>query len=471
MAAGLGLFVGGLALFGTGRGQKLIANLARHLPETHAMTSLEEEVMENHYTMKTFLDVTKAEMKRKAAANFFADSPDVRDALVELGKRRYNPNIFLRAHNNPSALADEIVTAAGSDLATERQFIEDRLSQAVRLNRGDIRALRQQFRAVREASTIEMLGKHKPNEGLFGFRPLTVSDALDGKYQFTREKMYAHGRSVEPGEQAFQERMLRSMARRNNEFRNAPLDPGLFINRHGEVVDVRSGLDRVHKAVEGSSKFHLPFVGISPYDILKLGKKAERQSMPFMQYFRKGSVMNIFGDNPEFVTKEITELGPIFRSNEDMLLMGKNLYSITNPGKILANDVRLTPSQYGQDMQTMVKVAGYRTKEDNRNALFKILDLGGQESNSEFAKLKNLINKKKNDNWEGNILRNIIKEQSDSRLNNEINKMRRSVAWETRAMPNDVFEAVFGERARQIHSNMDFSSEEGILNAFEEIAK
>jgi tetratricopeptide (TPR) repeat protein len=474
IATGLGLFV--MKRYGS----QIMKHISRGLPKASMMSSLEEAIMSRHYGMQKLKSNLLLEARTKASIRYFGANAAVRDTLVEIAEEGRSRSLFLTAAHKPDELADEIMRRAGR-LKMGREELKTQLMESVRLSRTESRELVGRIKSYRKIYDENVLLKRfsANNRGVLGFKPVTVGDVLNKRaaFAFTPEKRFVGNRAINPKGMTYQEGILRSLAKKDRRFEDLVISGGnLLRDPYGNTLDLRKISQGLDKLIEGSGEFHIPFVGISPYDIFGLGKLRDQRGMPALHIFRKGQPQFIFGPH----TKDVVGNIDAWRLKEDMVYIGGDLFSIAS-GKQIASNVRLDPSQWGRTLRTYTAVGGvvgdqaeYAARQAKLGRMTKILDwldIGRQEQHSFLDKVTNATRKWKNKAWEGTLVQQIQNTSDPVELRNAANRLKKFIHYESRAMPDDLFEDIFLGKINELYgSSLTLSTKEGILEAFQIMA-
>ena len=480
-AAGLGFLIGAAAL--SRPGQKAIARMAQHLPKVADTTDLEHLILQRHYDLQKISQSVLSHARMSAVLDYFKDNANVRDAIVDVIKgtdRAKALNLFSSAVYDPGKLADMILSNAGK-IDVGRSELISGIRKAALLNEAQRKAAGAHIRFFRQQYD-EMLIRNYTSRS--PFKHVTAGDILSNKlpgFKFGRERLYVRGKPVSM-QTSFQESVLRGLVRRDKRFENLVVNRGLFKTATGEIADLRSVWKGIDKIIEASSEFHIPFVGIGPYHLFNLGKYQERRMMPFMHIFMEGENQFIFPLAKGIKKSDVVANLGLWKLPEDMVYIGGKVYSLAT-GRVMAENIGLAPSQWGKAARIYAQVSGsvgdlasYEARRQSRQQgwrrVLDWLDIGEQESNSFLDKLANMLRKHKNPNWEGNFLSRISRPLNQNDLIEATNELKRFVHFDSRAIPDELFDKVFEKDLEKLYPGIKFKldTKEQILNAFETLA-
>jgi len=479
-AAGLGFLLGKAAM--SRPGQKVMARMAKHLPRTADTTDLEHIILQRHYDLHKLNQSVLSQTRMNAALEYFGGHADIRDAMLDIIKgsnKERTLSLFSNAVYEPGRLADMIISNAGK-LDMDRTELISGIRKSVMLNQAQRKAAGAQMRFFRERYDDLLVSKYTDRSPL---KHATAGDILSKRmkdFKFGQERLFVRGKPVSL-QTPFQESVLRGLVRKDKRFENLIVNKGLFKTADGDFIDLRSIWKGVDKAIEASSEFHIPFVGIGPYHLFGLGKYQERRMMPFMHIFRQGENQFIFPLGKGIQNSQVVGNLGLWKLPEDMAYIGGKVYSMTS-GKVMAQNIGLAPSQRGQAARIFGQVSGsvgdlaaYQQRRGSREGWRKVLDwldIGEQESNSILDKLTNLFRKHKNPSWEGNLLSRISEPVDQRDLIDATNRLKKFIHFDSRPVPDHVFNRAFGKDLENLYPGIKFSldTDEGILSAFETLA-
>ncbi len=476
LGLGLGLYAGARY---TAVGRRLLSRLGEAISPGERMTDLEKIVMERYYSVRSVKHLYRTRaiqtniISTLSSVDIFGEAaPVLRDTAIEMMTESWAENVTLRVARDPGAFVEELTKRVDlSKYNLSPEIVAQELRRGARLRPEQLEQIVQNVKKVQSAYDDWMLRRFRARKA-GGLRPVTVGDVIEGRYQLNKDVgilLRSKGEVRLKGTGA-PEAILRQMAARDDRFKDLVLSAGLYIGPEG-VVDLR-GVKRLYeRAIEGTSEFHLPFVGISPYDVFKLSLHRDASRMPHIAIIPAGSPQYIFGPRAPIGRKVPTTFSP-WRTDTDLIFIGDKVYDLMNPNRPLAENISLAPSRWGLWGKTYTRVFGPTARETDipqRGIVgwFKrTLDIGQQETHSIRERMLSIPRKFKDPDWEGNIIRQLAETDDEVSLVFNMSRLRSFVLRETKALPDDVFMEVFGkELADLFPEGIDLSTDEGVMNA------
>lgn len=485
---GLGILVAGIR---SKAGRGLLSEIGKRLAPEVKETALEKSLLEQRAHLRSFRAEAYAEAKKQAGLKNLrlmvqddTSYTSIHDAIVEISQEKGSRKYFLK-HSKQEDFLEEILSKTdihslalpGSDTEEKTAVLRTYLDKAFSgLSRAQRQEVRLQTTALKEVYEEELLKKFqvkKEGFNFFGLRPLTVGDVGKAEgFDYSKLKLPTIEGTKETD---FHKTVINRLVKKDERFKEMILDPSLFVSKEGQVVDFRGLTERFEKVLEGTKEFHLPFVGISPYSVLKLDHREGVKKTPFMHMFRSGEVQFL-------ETKAIKEgVAPgsfeRWRIDQPMVFVGSRAVDFRDPSVTLFEDIYLEPSQYGYAAKTLATFAGLQSGEGAERKLPKLLlginkflGLGEQEGRSFLGSSKTIFTKFRDPEWAGNAIKGISKSATDEELAEAVDRFRSFVGSETKALSDETFNKVFGEAVGNLGYDLDLSSDSGILQAFEYLA-
>lgn len=226
---------------------------------------------------------------------------------------------------------------------------------------------------------------------LLGLRPLTLGHILDRPSMFRFEAWFetqAKGGHSDPQRLM---KMLRDLVERNAAAREMAVSPGLYVNRFGDVVDLRGPGEWLHRFLTGIEEMRMPITGFQLLKIFRYSEIREaRRQLPFHIY------------DIESFQPILTTLGEEIaarRLHRPAVWIGETLYDLLDPAaKPLATGVygmsfgtlpRIMATMIGMDPEQIATVRAAR-----RRWLARVLDIGAQRQRTAWGQLGDFLGKK-----------------------------------------------------------------------------
>src|SRR5690606_3431089 len=159
---------------------------------------------------------------------------------------------------------------------------------------------------------------------------------------------------------AAMEKLIRDWVKEFPELRNLPVDPGLLIGRSGEVIDLRGFNELVRRLTSRLSDINIPIVNWNIGQILRLDLVREVRERPQFAFIPRGSLQPFLG-------------GPV---KEDLLLLGRKLVPLRDPGRVVAEGVYIAP--FGTPLRAAAFIQQISGEPAYRTGFHRLLDLGAQ---------------------------------------------------------------------------------------------
>lgn len=226
---------------------------------------------------------------------------------------------------------------------------------------------------------------------LLGLRQLTVGDVLDNPNAFRFEAWYETRRKGGHSDPDRFMKSLRDLVARNAEARRMQVSPGLYVNRFGDVIDLRGPGEWLHRALSRIEEARFPIIGLQPLKIFRYSEIREaRRQIPFHIY-ETGSFQPILKELGEDLTSR--------RLRRPVVWIGENLYDLLDPDRApLATGVYgLSFGTIPRIMATMIGVDPEQiatTKAARRGWLGRVFDIGAQRQRSVWGQLRDFSGKK-----------------------------------------------------------------------------
>lgn len=227
---------------------------------------------------------------------------------------------------------------------------------------------------------------------LLGLRPLTVGDVLDNPKAFSFEAWYETSRYGGRSDPQRFMRALRELVDRNAEARRMQVSPGLYVNRFGDVIDLRGPGEWLHRALSGLEEIRVPIVGFQPLKIFRYSEIREaRRQIPFHIY-DVGSFQPILSELGENVAER--------RLRRPTVWIGESLYDLLDPdrGPLATGVYGLSFGTLPRIMATMLGIDPEQiatTKAARRRWLARVLDVGAQRQRSVWGQIRDFLGKRK----------------------------------------------------------------------------
>jgi hypothetical protein len=176
------------------------------------------------------------------------------------------------------------------------------------------------------------------------------------------------------------------------------VDPSVFVNEYGEVMDFRAaGIAKSKTLKTLANNFQIPLLNIKPFKMFTVFNKQPLEDAPF----------HIF--NRENIRPILPMLGKNLPEDDYYFVQG----SIFNKaGQRVASNMRLAKGNFGIYQRELAAIAGYtrRPPVDGSDVLSNIgrfFDIGNQEYESDIAKKLSGLTKLWDSNWERNMWDNL----------------------------------------------------------------
>lgn len=274
-----------------------------------------------------------------------------------------------------------------------------------------------------------------------GYKKLTVGEAVK---RGVFDSSISLKNIVVPGENALKhhglnpqkmaERAMKSMPG----VANAPVDPLLFVDPNGRILDLRFASrvkDKMLKAA--SNNVQVPFLGIRPFKIMSVLNRESIENMPKFAIFRRGTVMPT-------INNSIQEL------KENSYYFAGRL--VNKEGKVIRDNTYLASSNFGAIQRSMGAMSGISRRTTPQPTTLwgktkKAFDIGNQEYESSISRKFSGIKKFWDIDWERNLWYNVtngsLGASHDAKiLNKAYGKFINTVDNNTVALDKDTLEAL-----------------------------
>lgn len=468
-AVGLGLaIIGGIHLRPA---QKALSRAVSHLPKTAGPMALEAAVLQRYYDKASISRAIFAEARRQALVENVrtrmgeSAARDLRRVLNSLYKAPDAARFFSPKYAQELAVVLREKRFDPSRYGMSFDNFAAHLSEFLQLTPDETTIVRQRIKVMMQHYDDELIRKFTRRTGtIFGLKRVTVSDVLEGRVRgfefsdlsFLRDGIYT------PRQGKLAEGMLRSLVKQDERFGQLIIDPALYMTKTHDIVDFRSTKRFLNKVLLELTEFHAPFVNISPLDLFGITAKLKAGEKPFMRIIPAGTPQFALGANVPVRTRDVFGSFDAWKMTTDAVFIGDKLWSLADPHVMLAKGIDIIPS-WSRLARTLVQVAGVSTQ--HRMLSSGLLDVGTQEHHSLYEKIHSLFTKGRVPYWEGNLLRNIQRAQSDIEAYGYAQLFRRFLEEGAEPVPDDVFMAAFGKKIRAALGDIDLTTDQGIIQA------
>lgn len=306
--AGIGAGILGLAVLGarTRTGQKAIAEVSSFLAKRTrpAMTRLERELSDSRYTRRRILKhaLSEAGSTRgdRLISNFRSIGQDsIADQLEFIEKRtkksfQSETATFFNKSVKSLQRGLEEVDLQGTGMS--RDDFNKILSETIKNDRIRSRQIFQENTQRFNEALKDKYIKKRSISNLFGLRRMTVDDVLSGKvdHEFSDELIATLNLRDKPGigerpQDAWLKNKLKNMVSKDPSMKNLSFGRGMYVNKQGEVVDLRFIGKAVDKTLDIAKNIQLPILQISPYRVLRMDEMRDRFGRTLTETIRPGS--------------------------------------------------------------------------------------------------------------------------------------------------------------------------------------
>lgn len=394
-------------------------------------------------------------------------SHNLRHGLDEDTGHKVIENI-LKKHKVSAELSAEGIYKVKSNL-TKAFTGRGRTKKFLQENRANIKDRYQSIDAeYRKSISLDLRKQSKASkviEAVTGYKRMTVGEAVKSEifnssapYEqhpleyLTKEFRSAAAKTSKDISINNPHRIAKGLLKDMPELRDAFVDPMLFVNQSGDMVDMRFAGKAISKTINvlGDS-LQVPFINIRPFKMLGdvLGTKS--QDLPSTETFLRNTIMPSLEENVRGGLKR------------DYLFMHGRV--IDDTGKLINDDAYLRSSKIGHWQRIASAITG-DTKYDGKyhgeqyypdlhskpESLVEwlkkdVFSFGYQEYESNLSKKSSLITKYSDPNWERNIWYNLTRGGSDGSVSSPylysaFQKMYRTVDNSTQALDSDTLEAL-----------------------------
>lgn len=276
-----------------------------------------------------------------------------------------------------------------------------------------------------------------------GHKNLTVQDALrlkifDYPIEIHKRHLYKDGRIKTITYNL--DKTLRRLTKEIPELKDAIVDPMVFMNKRGDLIDLRTPGKILEKTLLAlSDNIQIPFVNIRPFKMISGLLGITRKQMPTYQAFLRGTVMP-------------TIRGTLGALDQDYFYFNGKI--VDQYGKLIRDKVYLVSAKYGPWQRAVRNQAGYSIS----NKVYKkpetigewvkhVLSIGHQDYESSLSRKFKAFTKFWDPEWQRNVYRDLKKGSSfagNSEINivNAFNSFFATVDNNARALDKDTLELI-----------------------------
>jgi hypothetical protein len=276
--------------------------------------------------------------------------------------------------------------------------------------------------------------------GLFDYTSITTKSVKNGKFENVMMKP----------------RVLDGL----HGIEKAPVDPLVFIDSHGQVVDLRTMKSAASKVGKGlSNNFQIPLLGIKPFKLFSVFKREAIEDVPTYIYKRQ-DVSSV----AKYMAKDLAE--------DDYYFMYGNI--VNRKGETVTSDIRLANSKFGLFQREMSRMSGYTKRIESdvpKNMWDRVkdaLDVGNQEYESAVSRKLSGLTKFTNPEWERNILKRIKETNGDQEkaiLEKAYGKFMNTVDNMTSSLSEGTVKAISAKINPELYGTLtEGTRAEGVMN-------
>jgi len=395
------------ALSGT---STMIENMAKSFER---ISSSAEKSIISHARLNTIIDSVEKQFGSEVGASFKASA---------LGALQSSKNQGLFDTQSPEQLLKKIKLDKRISAEQQKQIFEHiqglynsgALSDGNLMSPASVKEQAEKFRQAILKGAIETLTPKK--ESIMarsilasGGRYATAKDIIDNpdlilnesRFFGVRERGISRAKeSIKTGQSASKlvheqvRRFIDEMVANGADPSKIIIDPGVLINKAGEVVDIRGLQDVSRRAISYlSNKFAIPFVNINPLNLLHFNAQEAAREAPMMTELFRGEFQPVI-------------TGTRTRMEETLVRVGSKLYNYSGEVVSKIQGGYLTSNRYGTQKEILEAMAAVG-ETPNQGILQEVLDIGGQRRTSEIRRAIGFFRKFNDPDWLPNKLRDI----------------------------------------------------------------
>lgn len=198
-----------------------------------------------------------------------------------------------------------------------------------------------------------------------------------------------------------------------NKWLNLAVDSRMFINKKGNVTDLRGMEEGGYKSLSFiREQFQVPFLRFNPLDLMHFSTYQSIREAPKTYFFRRGTIHPWLGKDVQTTAHPMAHnqdavSGPLAR---DYMFSNNKVYDLVT-GDVVKDNMFLASARFGM-IPRMAASMGNLHRRDlrDRGVLAKLFDLGGQETQHIWNRGASVFTKFGDSNWERNTFSKLFSE-------------------------------------------------------------
>jgi hypothetical protein len=209
-------------------------------------------------------------------------------------------------------------------------------------------------------------------------------------------------------------RKLAALANKDSSVLDLAVDTGLFVNKAGDIKDIRgvqAGAFKFLDTVQRTTQ--IPFLRFNPLDLAHWTSITGIKDAPATYFFRRGTIQPTLQGAAETLGHPAAhnQDATVGMLSKEYVFTGGNVYDVLS-GNVIKENTYLASGRFGAMPRALASMANlHRRNYEGRGMLGKIFDVGAQETESVYSRVKSTITKFDDPNWSRNRYRSIF--QSD----------------------------------------------------------
>lgn len=284
------------------------------------------------------------------------------------------------------------------------------------------RTIKQQQEKLEGVLTEELKKRHQKKDNFFtkmmsniGYEPITMKHVMDhnltpdGGALNVPNKTGVHrrGRRMD---------RLKQWAKTDKDIYGMVADHKVFINKEGQIADFRGISNTTFKALTAfRENFQVPFLRFNPLDLAHFSSIQAAKEAPYMYLLRRGTIDPLLGASKGIETTKHpmahNQDAAVGTLAKDYLYVNGSVYDTETMDKVKDN-VYLASARFGAAPRALAGMANlhrqdYRDRKGVLGSILNLFDLGKQESDSFYSRVKSTFTKFDDPDWERNQLRRL----------------------------------------------------------------
>lgn len=245
-----------------------------------------------------------------------------------------------------------------------------------------------------------------------GLKPLTLEDALN-KRLIDKDKdsfLVPYEKTGNLGSKNLANN-LRMHMKSDPEMGSLHVDPGLFVDKSGKVVDMRNSIEGGYNFLDiVKDNVQLPYLRFNPLDLAHYSSVKTIREAPKSYVLKRGTIdPYLQGAKTVRHPAAHNQDAAVGALAEDHIYVGGSVYRMSDMAKV-DDGMYLADRRFGVFSRMPASMANLHVKDYGSASKFQqITGFGLQESESSFSRIKSMFTKFKDPDWEINQVRGLMK--------------------------------------------------------------